>query len=292
MISTVCLLGAKKQIPFCFSSSVNIICRFTYQILEANTFIKMNFPLLDIHISTFLWFFFFCSEESIPNLVMVLVWMFHFRVSLLRKILFLNGVVTPAVTSVHFSRGKTNHLNGNSVHTYFILWHVNTIVLGWFRARKELGSHKVSYHHLLALPELYLIYSFSDCIYWNIFIFKKDYSRLSELSQAPICLLLVCFSGMISVIIQFPNDSACYLNWFLRHMCRRGERAEDDRWLCRNPGTITVEEIRNAQGINWSEIFQGNWILQKILAYPLLLPPWFIVHNFLLVIYRSTYKQY
>lgn len=97
---------------------------------------------------------------------------------------------------------------------------------------------------------------------------------------------------MISFIIQLPKDNACYLNWLLRHVCGREERAEHDRWLWRNLGKIIAEEIRNAQGTNWSEVFQWKWILQKKLTYPLLPLPWLIVYNFLLVIYRSTSKQH
>lgn len=97
---------------------------------------------------------------------------------------------------------------------------------------------------------------------------------------------------MISFIIQLPKDNACYLNWLLRQVCGREERAEDDRWLWKKLGTVTAEEIRNAQGTNWREVFQWKWILQRMLAYPLLFSPGFIAYNFLLVIYKSPSKQH
>ena len=97
---------------------------------------------------------------------------------------------------------------------------------------------------------------------------------------------------MISFIIQLPKDNACYLNWLLRQVCGREETAEDDRRLWKKLGTVTAEEIRNAQGTNWREVFQWKWILQRMLAYPLLFSPGFIAYNFLLVIYKSPSKQH
>lgn len=174
-----------------------------------------------------------------------------------------------------------------------------TIYFGEGSGFKRTSIHIRWFQNLLTLPDCTLLIplchmtSQTPPFPWNaiIFIFRKtsvgslNFHRLQFVS-------LSCLSfWMISFIIQLPKDNACYLNWLLRQVWRE-EKEEDDRWLWRKLGTVTAEEIRNAQGTNWREVFQWKWILVENAGISCPILSRFIAYNALLVIYKSPSKQH